>query len=138
MSVLGNVTNFGSQGMVYRRGCFCLKIETKVLVTVWIKHGTAARTRRGLHVTADCHLGPADSAENGFGFPSSGRPALDRVVFGLVVALVTRVIAAAATKLNGDDIQLGVVMHTARLVVDYVSKDFDSMSRHEHSASYPY
>jgi len=58
---------------------------------------------------------PAGAAQHGFLIEFRRRPSGRRVTCKRLVASVTRIIGAAARKLEGDDIELGLVVAALRL-----------------------
>ena len=72
----------------------------------------------------------ASSAENSFGVPFSPGPDLDGVPSQRVMAILARVIDAAAPHLNGDDVDWFVVVNAAGLRINLHAANFWSSIRH--------
>lgn len=70
------------------------------------------------HVFGNGQFVPAYATQNGFLIKFTGRPNLRFVVGGFFMTTVTRKIVVAALEFDGDDIQFGMPVLAARLVVD--------------------
>lgn len=74
-------------------------------------------------------LSPAHPAQDGILVPRLARPLPRGMVSGLAVAEVARIVLLAASEANGDDVELGRVVHTPGVLIDRLSVDL-GRSRH--------
>lgn len=88
-----------------------LKIQSVVSNTPRIKVSAApGALESAIHILSNRQFAPARAAQNGYLIVGRCRPPLRRVIRDRLMASVTRVISNAARKLNGYDIELGVVV----------------------------
>jgi hypothetical protein len=98
-----------------------------VLAATGIKTGFAMRAGIvGGHVIFDAQLIAAYPAKNGFLVKFGFRPNYMLMICLFFMAGKARVILVTALELDGNDIQFGMPMHTAGLVVHRLAKDIDS------------
>ncbi len=80
----------------------------------------------GSQVVLDAQLGAADTAKDGFLVKFRFRPNLGFMIRFLLMTGKAGIIRVAAFELDRDDVQLGMPMHAAGLVVHRFSEDVDS------------
>ena len=94
-------------------------MEAAALVEEAVAGGAAV----GGEVGVDAQLGPADPAQDRFLAAAFLGPLACRVVGGLLMAEVARVVVAAAEELDGDDVHGRAVVDAPGLVVDRGAED---------------
>ena len=102
--------------LLFRRNFLRREIEVIMMAAARIEPCLACGTLiRAIQILPDTYLPPAISAHHCQLIPFAARPDFDRVVGQGIVAILARVIEAAALHLDSHDVQYLVVMNAASL-----------------------
>lgn len=108
--------------LIARRSNF--KVEMAMLAAAWVERGLTVRAAIGcVNIGLDRQFKPTGAAEHGMPMAFVARPDHGLMVDGLVMAATTGEVTPAALELDGDDVEIAVVVDAACLFINGLSKN---------------